>query len=67
MQTIEATPLGQDDTYLDGHDAARFFTLKVECFRQRVRAGKLPAGIQISTRKTIWSKADLIAFVEASR
>jgi len=68
MQTmIEVTPLAQDHIYLDAHQSANLIRLKVESFRQLVRAGKLPAGIQISARKTIWSKADLIAFVEASR
>ncbi len=53
------------NTYLRPQDAARFLAISKSTFWRWVSEGKLPKGVHLSTRVTVWKQSDLDAFVES--
>lgn len=45
--------------WLTALEAAAYCRVCVRTFRDRVKAGRLPAGKAISVRRKVWSKSDL--------
>ena len=61
------TPSTQKLEYMRAKDAARMLMIGRSTFWAWVAAGKLPPGIHLSRRVTVWAREQLVQFVEGAR
>jgi hypothetical protein len=67
MENIQSPVLDTLPPFVTARAGADILCIGEVAFRKKSKAGLIPAGFKTSPRKTLWSRAELIAFVEASR
>lgn len=57
----------EQTAHLRASEAAAFLGVEKQTLWQWAKKGKIPAGIRISPRCTVWPKAELVEFLEQRR
>lgn len=52
--------------HLRPKDAAAFLGVGISTLWRWVRDGRIPKGIRLSERATVWRKSDLMSFIESA-
>ncbi|MFZ4539418.1 MAG: helix-turn-helix transcriptional regulator [Propionivibrio sp.] len=66
MENLKSPVLDTPPQFVTYREAAAILRMGEVAFRKKSKDGQVPAGFKVSERKTLWSRAELIAFV-ASR